>query len=216
MSPVRQAAAATRRRAEAMGAGSGMSGADLSQLRQEQTSAIANAGERAALALDAADARKATAQEQEIEQRSAIAEERRAARQASLLAGVGQAAGVAGQLAGGVPEVLRAAGLAGAPINDTSALDDLLAQRGVTGEAANLIRKIPAANITRAMDDAEKYLETGDQQFLTEDAATILRAQQLSALQPGLSNMEVAAAIDDPLSIAPRGLSNQDITDLIK
>ena len=178
LDPVRSASAATRRQSEAALSGSGASGAELSRLRQEQTGAIAQAGERAALALDQADQRKEAAQRQELAQREQIAESRRQERQASLFAGLGQAAGAAGQLAGGVPEVLRAAGLAGAPISDTSGLQDALASAGVTGESAQLIMRMNPRQLTRAMSDAEKFLETGDAQYVTQDSVDIIRAVQ--------------------------------------
>ena len=189
MNPVRQAASATRRQAEALQAGSA-SGADLARLRSEQTGAIAGAGERAALALDAADARKEAAQRQELAQRSAIQEERRAAREASVLSGLGQAAGVAGQLAGGVPEVLRAAGLHGAPIKDTAAFSDRLDAIGLTGEARNIVNRMDPNKLAAAVASAEEYNQTGDKSVLTPEAIELLKLQSDQDLQ----EVEAAAA----------------------
>jgi hypothetical protein len=201
LDPVRQASAETRRRAEAAIPGSGASGADLARLRTEQTGAIAGAGERAALALDQADQRKTAAQRQEIAQREAIAETRRQERQASLFGGVAQAAGAAGQVAGAVPEALRAAGLAGAPIADQSGLIDKLDELGVGPEGQAIIKRMNPRKLTRALADAEQYLATGDKQFLTEDSVDIIRAAQAAQ-----------AAQNDPLA----GLSDEDVNQLIQ
>ena len=167
----------------------GGSGADLARLREEQTRAIGEAGERAALAIAQADARKEAAQRQEIAQREALAETRRQERQASLFGGLAQAAGAAGRLSGGVPEVMRAAGLAGAPIADTAELRTRLANLGVEGSAAEMILRMNPRALTRAVNDAEQYLATGERQYLTDESIDLIIAadeakRQADILEP--------------------------------
>jgi hypothetical protein len=201
LSPVRRAAAETRRRAEALSGGMGGSGADLARLREEETRAIAAGGERAALELARADARKEAAQRQEMAQRQAIQEQRRQERMASLFGGLAQGAGAVGAMAGGVPEVMRAAGLFGAAINDTSGLDARLDEFGVGEQGKQMVRRMDPKKLTSAVSDAELFLQTGDDAFLTDDARMLLelRERQMIADDDRFtpSNAMIDAAIDD-------------------
>jgi hypothetical protein len=161
LAPVRSAAGETRARAEQIGAGRDMTGADLSRLRTEQTTAIAGAGERAALTLEQKNLLKIAAQEQEIRSREARMGERADQRKASVFEGLSDAAGAAGAVAGATPEALRAAGLAGASIYDTKALSDGLEARGITGEAKEIILGINPDRLPKAMFNVENGVVGG-------------------------------------------------------
>jgi hypothetical protein len=153
LDPVRAAAGQTRSQAEAAMAMAGGSGAALQQLRREQTQAIGGAAQQAASQLAAESQAKEAAQRAEMEQRGAVREERRAQRVSSLMGGIGQAAGAAGALAGTTPEFFRAAGVAGAPIASTAALETELVNAGVPDAARSYILSLDPNKLTRILND---------------------------------------------------------------
>ena len=87
-------------------------------------------------------------------QREAVAEQRRLDRRAAVYGGLAQAAGGVGQLAGAVPEVLRAAGLAGAPIRDIMALKQELDALNVPLDLQQEVMRIPPNRLSRVLRNA--------------------------------------------------------------
>ena len=153
--PVQRAATEARQRSEAAQAAAGsLTGGDLSRLRTEATRAVGEGAQRAALEIERADIQKQQAQRAEMAQREAVAEQRRLDRRAAVYGGLAQAAGGVGQLAGAVPEVLRAAGLAGAPIRDTMALKQELDALGVPLDLQQEVMRIPPNRLPRVLNNA--------------------------------------------------------------
>lgn len=159
--PVKAAAQYAQSRAEATQASAGnVSGAALSSLRQETSRGIGEAQQRAALTVQQQDVAKQRAQKAELAQREAASEAARKERRASVFEGLSQAAAAGGSLLGAVPEVTRAAGLAGAPIRDTTALADALNRAGVPAEDQLALLAMPSASLTRILDEAQRGILT--------------------------------------------------------
>lgn len=146
--PVRQAAAATRSRTEQLQSAAGqVSGGQLSQLRTEQTRALAEGGRTARVAVEEADIQRQREQQAERAQLGASIEGRRQERQAAAFTGAAQTAGALGQAAGAVPGTFQAAGAFGQPISSPQRLDQSLQDAGVSPEAQQIIRTIPARQL---------------------------------------------------------------------
>jgi len=153
--PVRQQAEQAQSRNEAVQAASGsLTGGDLSRLRTETQRSIGEGAQGAALAISQEDTAKKQSQLAERAQLEATQEQRRLDRRASVFGGLSQAAGAAGQIAGAVPEVLRAAGLAGAPISDTLAFKTKLNDMGVPPDLQAEVLRIPPNRLTRVLNNA--------------------------------------------------------------
>lgn len=155
VTPVQRAATETRQRSEAAQAAAGsLTGSDLSRLRTEATRAVGEGAQNAALTLQQEDIRKEQAQRAELAQRDTLAEQRRLDRRAAVFSGISQAAGGAGAIAGAVPETLRAAGLAGAPIRDTLALKRQFDEMDIPLDLQQELFRIPPHRMTRVLENA--------------------------------------------------------------
>jgi len=156
VTPVREVASQLQSRQEAaIGAGAGVSGAELSRLRQETGRTIAGAQQAAATQILEADIAKEQAQRAEIERRAADIEARKKERRASIFGGLSQAAAAAGEIAGAVPEAARAAGLAGAPIRDTEAFRSIMEEQGVPLASQEALLRIGPQKLTRILDNLQ-------------------------------------------------------------
>lgn len=150
----RAEAARVRRQNEARMAGSGgMSGADLSRLRQEEMRALGSISQAAATQIGLEDLQKKQEQEAEERQLEWAVQQGRDRRRQSVFGAVGQAATAAGALAGGVPEVQRIAGVAGAPVRDARQLQRAMSRRGVPESAQRRVFAIGPENITRVLNN---------------------------------------------------------------
>lgn len=163
LDPVRALASAAQSQQAAIQAASGnTSGASLAALREQQQRQVGGAAQQAALNVEAADLEARRAQEAEIAQRQAVAEQRRQDRVNNIFSGISQAAGAAGAVAGAIPEVGRIAGIAGAPIRDTGVLEQRLSELGAGPAATQAILRIPPDRLTTVLDNIVQGNLEGD------------------------------------------------------
>lgn len=112
--PVQQQAAAARSRAEQLASASGgVSGADLSRLRQEQQAQTSTAAQNAALQIAGLNEAARQSQLQEISQRTALKSGLKADDIGAVFDGIAQAASASGQAFGAPPATFTAAGAGG-------------------------------------------------------------------------------------------------------
>jgi hypothetical protein len=118
--PVAAQASQTRARGEQLLASSGgASGADLAQLRAEQSRTTADAAQRAALEIAGANQQAKAAQKNEIEQRGALDASLKRDDTDALWGSISEALGVAGAAAGSDPGTFKLAGMFGRNLSAT-------------------------------------------------------------------------------------------------
>lgn len=182
LDPVRSALAAQQRDNEAKMAASGMtSGAQLAAMRQERGQAMGQAQVAAGKALTEADVAKQKAQKAEIAQREAAAQDAKQGRSSQAFAGLGQIANAAGLVAGSVPEVMRMAGIAGAPIREPAQLQTYLANAGVPQTSIDLVMQIPPDQLTTIAADVAMGKITSPYHQALAVARDLVDMQQIDA-----------------------------------
>lgn len=196
MAPARAAATAGETAARRDMAATGLTtGGALAKTQQDAAAAVGKASMGAKEYLDNLDTEKAKAQEEELSSIQATRAGRKSDKVHNALDSFGQAAGVAGQLAGGPPELTKMYGLFGSKAADaTAALKDI--PKAATAADRSYIADV----VSRSGDNLDKVLaattrgHTTDPLYDPQLAGILARFRSLSTLQSMGLSAEAAGA----------------------
>lgn len=165
LTPLRTTAGESRQRLEAQAAATGnVAAGDIARQRRDADIALGRGSQAAATQIAAEDLAQRQAQEEEIEQRIAFDEAQKRDIVNQIFGAGAQAAGAAGAVAGGVPEVLRAT----APFGGAGKGPEIL-------NTAKLQADLSALGVSEAGIEAILAAEAKDPGSITELIARLNR-----------------------------------------